>query len=60
MYDHYAWIKGKNTLFYRHSIKKFDFINESDEKKWTSYKFTMNVLEMFYSIHHERICFVVN
>ncbi len=60
MYEHYALIKEKHTLFYRHSIKKFDFTSENDEEKWTSYKFTRNVLEMFYSIHHERICFVVD
>lgn len=60
MYEHYALIKEKNTLFYRHFIKKFDFISENDEEKWTSYKFMMNVLEMFYLIHHERICFIVD
>lgn len=60
MYEHYALIKEKNTLFYRHFIKKFDFISENDEEKWTSYKFMINVLEMFYLIHHERICFIVD
>ncbi len=60
MYEHYALIKEKHTLFYRHFIKKFNFINENGEEKWTLYKFTRNVLEMFYSIHHERICSAVN
>jgi len=60
MYGHYALIKEKNTLFYRHPIKKFDFTSESGEEKWTSYKFTMNVLEMFYPIHNERICSAVD
>jgi len=60
MYGHYALIKEKNTLFYRHPIKKFDFTSEDGEEKWTSYKFTMNVLEMFYPIHHERICSAVD
>lgn len=57
---HYALIKEKNTLFYRHPIKKFDFTNESGEEKWTLYKFTINVLEMYYPIHHERICSAVD
>ncbi len=60
MYEYYALIKRKHTLFYRHFIKKFDFISENDEEKWTSYKFTRNVLKIFYSIHHERICFIVD
>ena len=60
IYDHYALIKNDNILFYRYFIKKFDFISEDDQEKWTSYKFTKNVLSMFYSIHHERICSVVD
>jgi len=60
MYGHYALIKEKHTLFYRHPIKKFDFTSEDGEEKWTSYKFTRNVLEMFYPIHHERICSAVD
>ncbi|MCJ1425257.1 hypothetical protein MMC29_003145 [Sticta canariensis] len=60
MYGHYPLIKDDNTLFYRHPIKKFDFTSEDGEEKWTSYKFTMNVLEMFNPIHHERICSAVD
>ena len=60
MYGHYALIKDDNTLFYRHPIKKFDFTSEDGEEKWTSYKFTRNVLDMFYPIHHERICSAVD
>ncbi len=33
MYGHYALINGKDTSFYRHSIKKFDFISDNDEEK---------------------------
>jgi len=33
MYGHYALIKRKHTLFYRHPIKKFDFISEDGEEK---------------------------
>jgi len=53
-------MKGKHTQFNRHSIKKFDFTTENGKEKWTSYKFTRNVLEMFYPIHHERICSAVD
>jgi hypothetical protein len=60
MYGHYPLIKDDNTLFYRHPIKKFDFTSEDGEEKWTSYKFTRNVLDIFYPIHHERICSAAN
>ncbi len=60
MYGHYALIKENNTLFHRHPIKKFDFTNEDGEEKWTSYKFTRNVQDLFYPIHHERICSAIN
>ena len=60
MYGHYALIKEKHTLFYRYPIKKFDFTSEDGEEKWTLYKFTINVLEMFYSIYYNRIYSAVN
>ncbi|MCJ1427645.1 hypothetical protein MMC29_005549 [Sticta canariensis] len=60
MYGHYALIKEKHTLFYRHPIKKFDFTSEDGEEKWSSYNFTINVLELFYPIHHERVCSAVD
>ena len=58
MYGHYPLIKNDNTLFYRHPFKKYYFTSE--EEKWTGYKFTRNVLDMFYPTHHERICSAVN
>ncbi len=33
MYEHYALINEKDTSFYRHSIKKFDFISDNGEEK---------------------------
>lgn len=60
IYGHYALIKGKDTLFYRHCLEDFSFTRKSGEEKWTSYKFTINIFEMFYPIHHERICSAVD
>lgn len=51
MYEHYSLIKDDITLFYRHSIKKFNFTSENDEEKRTSYKFMRNILNIFYLIH---------
>ena len=60
IYGYYALIKDDNTLFYRYPIKKFDFTSEDGQEKWTSYKFTRNVLDLFYPIHYERICSAVD
>ncbi|KAI4225204.1 MAG: hypothetical protein LQ349_007105, partial [Xanthoria aureola] len=60
IYGHYPLIKGKDALFYRHCLEEFFFARKSGEEKWTSYKFTINIFEMFYPIHHERICSAVD
>lgn len=60
IYGHYALISGKDTSFYRHPIKKFDFTSEDGKEKWTAYKFTRNVYDTFVPIHHKRICSAVD
>lgn len=60
IYAYYALINEKDTSFYRHFIKKFDFISENDKERWTAYKFTRNVYNIFLSIHLERICVAVD
>ena len=56
IYGHYALIKGNQTLFYRDSVDKLDFTRKGGQERWTSYTFTRNVYDIFYPIHHERIC----
>lgn len=60
IYGHYMLIKENHTLFYRHPLKKFDFTSEDGKERWTSYKFTMNVLEIFYLIHQKWICSAID
>ena len=60
MYGHYALIKEKHTLFYRHSVDKLDFTRKNGNEKWTPYMFTRNVYDEFYPIHHKRICSAVD
>ncbi len=60
MYGHYALIKEKYTLFYRHPIDKLDFTRKDGKEKWTLYTFIRNVYDKFYPIHHERICSAVD
>ncbi len=60
MYGHYALIKEKHSLFYRHPIDKLDFTRKDGKEKWTPYTFTRNVYDKFYPVHHERICSAVD
>ncbi len=54
IYGHYSVIEGDKTTFYRHSIRKFDFID--DEEKWTAYKFIKNVYNIYMPKLHKLIC----
>ena len=60
LYGHYAVMKEKQTLFYRHPVDKLDFTRKDGKEKWIPYTFTRNVYDKFYPIHHERICSAVN
>jgi hypothetical protein len=60
IYGHYALIDGNKTTFYRHPIKKFDFTSEDGRDKWTSYKFTKNVYDIWMPTHLKRICLVID
>jgi hypothetical protein len=46
IYNHYTLIDKSKTTFYRHLIKKFDFISEEGKDKWTLYKFIKNVYDI--------------
>ncbi|KAM0127296.1 hypothetical protein ACHAP3_008864 [Botrytis cinerea] len=60
IYGHYALIDGSKTAFYRHPIKKFDFTSEEGKDKWTSYKFTKNIYDIWIPTHLKRICSVID
>jgi len=60
IYGHYPVIDGDKTTFYRHPIKKFDFTSEEGKDKWTSYKFTKNVYDIWMPTHLKRICSVID
>ncbi len=53
-------IDGDKTTFYRHPIKKFDFTSEEGKDKWTSYKFTKNIYDIWMPTHLKRICSVID
>ncbi|KAK0261564.1 hypothetical protein LTR35_017863 [Friedmanniomyces endolithicus] len=60
IYGHYPVIKGKNTAFYRHPIRKFDFTEQDRKEKWTAYRFTKNVYDVWMPTHFARICSVID
>jgi hypothetical protein len=60
IYGHYPIINGKDTTYYRHPIRKFDFIELDGRDKWTAYRFTKNVYEIWMPMHIKRIWLVID
>jgi hypothetical protein len=55
IYGHYALLDGDTSSFYRYPIHMFDIKALNGRDKWTAYKFTRNVYEIFAPIHLKRI-----
>jgi len=53
-------IDGKKTTYYRHPIRKFDFTELDGKEKWTAYKFTRNVYDIWMPTQLKRICSVID
>jgi hypothetical protein len=60
IYGHYPVIDGNETTFYRHPIRKFDFTGLDGKEKWTAYKFTKNVYDIWMPDHFKNICSVID
>jgi hypothetical protein len=60
IYAHYAKIDSLKTTFYYYPIRTFDFTKLDSKKKWTVYKFTKNVYDIWMLTHFKRICLVIN
>jgi hypothetical protein len=60
IYGHYPIIDGNKTTFYRHSIHEFIFTALDGKEKWTAYKFTKNVYDIWMPTHFKRICPVID
>ena len=60
IYGHYAVTDHSKTTFYRHSIKEFGFRSEEGAQKWTAYKFTKNLYDIWMPIHFKRICSAID
>jgi len=60
IYGHYPIIDGSKTAFYRHPIHTFDFTALDGKEKWTAYKFTKSVYDIWMPAHFKRICSVID
>jgi len=60
IYGHYPVIEGKNTAFYWHPIRKFDYTEQGGKEKWTAYRFTKNVYDVWMPTHFAKICSVID
>ncbi|MCJ1427758.1 hypothetical protein MMC29_005663, partial [Sticta canariensis] len=60
IYGHYPVIDGKKTTYYRHTVSKFDFTAPDGKNKWTAYKFTQNVYDVWMPTHLKRICSAID
>lgn len=60
IYGHYPVIDGEKVTFYRHPIREFSFVEMNGREKWTTYKFTKNVYDVWMPTHLERICSAVD
>ena len=57
---HYPVIDGVGTAFYRHPIREFSFTELDGKEKWTSYKFTKNVYDIWMPTLLKRICSIID
>ena len=55
IYGHYPVIEHDRTTFYRHPIRDFSLTDLDGREKWTAYKFTKNVYELWMPKHLKRI-----
>ncbi|EJT79603.1 hypothetical protein GGTG_04687 [Gaeumannomyces tritici R3-111a-1] len=61
IYGHYAVITEKNpTKYYRHPIYEFSFTTLDGKDKWTAYRFTKNVYDVWMPAHFKRVCSAID
>ena len=60
IYGHYPIIAGDKVTCYRHPIHEFSFVALQGKDKWTAYKFTKNVYDVWMPNHLIRICSAID
>ncbi|KAK0655249.1 hypothetical protein B0T16DRAFT_363734 [Cercophora newfieldiana] len=60
IYGHYPVITGKDTKYYRHPIHAFSFTTLDGKEKWTAYRFTKNIYDIWMPAHFKNICSAID
>ncbi|KAF5128594.1 hypothetical protein E5D57_009535 [Metarhizium anisopliae] len=60
LYGYYPVIDGKDTKYFRHLIHRFDFTALDGKEKWTAYRFTKNIYDLWMPEHFKKICSAID
>lgn len=60
IYGHYAIIEEDKTTFHRHLIHEFSLKALDGKERWTAYKFTKNIYEVWMPLQLKRICSAID
>ncbi|KAI1075794.1 hypothetical protein F5B20DRAFT_558669 [Whalleya microplaca] len=60
IYGYYPVLEGKDTRYYRHPIRNFCFTELDGKEKWTAYRFTKNIYDIWVPNHFKRICSAID
>ncbi|KAK4200453.1 hypothetical protein QBC40DRAFT_279974 [Triangularia verruculosa] len=60
IYGHYPVIAGEDIKYYCHPIHSFDITAVDGQHKWTAYRFTKNVYDIWMPKHFEDICSAID
>ncbi|KAI0111843.1 hypothetical protein F4814DRAFT_368312 [Daldinia grandis] len=60
IYGYYPVLEGKDTRYYRHPIRNFCFTELDGKEKWTAYRFTKNIYDIWVPDHFKRICSAID
>lgn len=62
IYGHYPVVDGRDTRpkYYRHPIRKFNFTELDGKEKWTAYRFTKNVYDIWMPGHLKKVCSAID
>jgi hypothetical protein len=60
IYGHYPVIAGKDTNYYCHLIHESSFMAFDGKDKWTAYRFTKNVYDIWIPDHFKKICSAID
>lgn len=60
IYGYYPVIDGEQTEYYRHPIHRFSLTALNGKERWTAYRFTTNVYELWVPEHIKFICSAID